>query len=129
MKKIIEPVLLPSLTLLIGFVASPFLKGLWDYAANSVLPELSPQARLSLMATLAIICLGQGAWIVFILIGRSAKRWKRNYKFVIEEGYYQHNKTSALICGHCYLEGLESPLAKLQGSRIVCQNSNCRKCY
>ena len=33
----------------IGFVASPFLREIWDYAATAVLPKLSPQARLSLV--------------------------------------------------------------------------------
>jgi len=129
MKKITELALLPCLTLLIGFVVSPFLKGLWDYAENAVLPELSPQARLSLVATLAIICLAESAWIFILIFGKSAERWKRNYEFVSDQGYYRHKKTGALICGNCFLEGKESPLAKLRGGYAACQNNDCQKAY
>ncbi len=129
MKKTVEIVLLPSLTLLIGFVVSPFLKGLWDYAENAVLPELSPQARLSLLATLAILCLVEGALICFMVFRKSAQRWKRNYEFVSDQGYYRHKKTGALICGNCFLNDKESPLAKLQGGWTNCQNNECQKSY
>jgi hypothetical protein len=61
MRKTIEVVLPSLLTGILVFVASPFLQGMWDYAAKTVLPELSPQARLSLLATLATFCLLEGA--------------------------------------------------------------------
>jgi hypothetical protein len=129
MKRTIELVLLPSLTLVIGFVVSPFLKGIWDYAANAILPELSPQARLSLLATLAILCLVEGAWIWMLT---SKKMLLKKYdvdKFWI--GLYRHKQTGEKVCGTCLNKGIVSPLVSLSTVQFSC--GTCKtivlRCY
>ena len=118
MKKIIVSVLLPCLTLVIGFVVSPFLKGMWDYAANTVLPELSPQARLSLLATLAILCLVEGAWIYLLT---SKKLLLRRYEAdKVWTGMYRNKKTREMVCGTCLNKGIVSVLASVHLHEFSC---------
>ena len=112
MKKITEAILLPILTLALGFVISPFLHSIWNYAADEVLPNLSSQARLSLLATLTILCLSQFAWIVRYVWFDNEKWKKRRYKFDSEMGCYVHKiELENMACAKCWDNGI-SPLKK-----------------
>jgi len=41
----------------VGFVVSPLAHDLWSFGSDTFLPTLSKQGRLSLVATLSILCL------------------------------------------------------------------------
>ena len=118
MKQTIETVLPPCLTLVIGFVVSPFLKGVWDYAANAVLPGLSPQARLSLLATLAILCLVEGAWI-WALVSKKMllKKYEPDKRW---SGIYRHKKSGEMVCGTCLHKGIISLIAAASFHEFTC---------
>ncbi|MGD0815963.1 MAG: hypothetical protein ABSA83_20410 [Verrucomicrobiota bacterium] len=86
-----EKVLLPLLTLMLGFVISPFLREMWDYAADIVLPELSPRARLSILATMTITCLVLGIWVYSLVSKRRLiKQFSEDEEF---DGVYRHNNS------------------------------------
>jgi hypothetical protein len=118
MKKTIEAILLPLLTLVIGFAVSPFLKGLWDYAANAVLPQLSPQARLSLLATLAILCLVEGAFI-WVLVSKKLllKKYESDQSWL---GLYRHKQTKERVCSTCLNKGIVSPVVAKDLHHYTC---------
>jgi hypothetical protein len=110
MKQKIEAVLLPLLTGALGFVLSPFFRGLWDWCANVALPALSKTQKLSLVAGLAILCLVLG----FALYRASSKKLLiRKYEFQTSRGYWKHRKTGRPVCGNCLISGIESPLTFL----------------
>jgi hypothetical protein len=108
MKKTITAALSTILPALLGFVASPFLRGLWDFAADIGLPKLSPQQQLSLLATLSILCLLLGGG----LYRCSSKRLLvRQYKVDESQRFYVHRRTGQRVCGDCLLtDGIASPL-------------------
>jgi hypothetical protein len=94
-----EQVLLPLLTLMLGFVISPFLREMWDYAADIVLPKLSPRARLSILATMTITCLVLGIWVYSLVSKRRLiKQFSEDEEF---DGVYRHNNSRERVCGPC----------------------------
>ena len=108
MKQKIEAVLLPLLTAVLGFVLSPFFRGLWDWCADVGLPALTKTQKLSLVAGLAILCLVLG----FALYAASSKRLlMRRYQHLEKRGFWIHRKTKKKVCGDCLISGIESPLA------------------
>ncbi len=100
MKKTTERALLPLLTALLGFVASPFLRGLWDWCADVALPQFSKQQKLSLLATLSMLCLAEASWIYRL---RKKGVLNREYTPDLEwPGTYRHLKNRAVhVCGVC----------------------------
>lgn len=59
-KKIVAGVTIILLAGMLGFVVSPFAHDLWSFGIDTFLPKLSRQGTLSLVATLAILCLALG---------------------------------------------------------------------
>ena len=108
MKQRIEVALLPALTGLLGFVASPFLRGVWDWCANVALPALTKPQQLSLVALLSILCLALAA----LLYRASSKQFLiRKYQHLENRGFWVHRQTKRRVCGNCLIAGIESPLA------------------
>ena len=126
MKKIIETILPTSLAALLGFVASPFLREIWDFAADIFLPRLSNRGHLSLLATLTIICLALGTLLYF---STSHKRLLRQYSHDEKSGVSRHRKNGTLVCTSCLRKDyLESPL-KVGDGVWFCQVVSCRASY
>ena len=130
MKRIAEAVL-PLLTGVLGFVASPFLLGFWGYAADVALPKLSKQQHLSLLATLTIICL-----LLAVLVYRNASKsvMLGKYQHSTKEGFWKHRKTGERVCGNCLLLGIQSPLSAYsysngQKNLWECGVKTCEKQY
>jgi hypothetical protein len=103
----------------LGFVVSPFAREMWAYAANSVLPRLSSEARLSILATLSTICLGLLVWIYSLT---SKRRLLKNYQprpgF---PGVYLDTKNEEKVCGICLRsKGTISPLVPHGGTDYWC---------
>jgi len=134
MKQTAEKVLLPLLTLWLGFVVSPFLHGFWDWCSNVALPKLSKQQAMSLVATLATLCLVLGfAWYR----SSSSSRLRSKYTHLDDRGFWLHRKTGKRFCGNCLIKGIESPLTVHSFSnypsepvnRWVCGNKDCDNKY
>src|ERR1035437_1181890 len=110
MKQKIEAVLLPLLAAALGFVLSPFCRGFWDWCSEVALPALTKPQKLSLVASLAILCLV----LAFALYRASSKRLLiRRYEFQTNRGYWKHRKTGQPVCGNCLISGIVSPLTFL----------------
>lgn len=126
MKKIIETILPTSLAALLGFVASPFLGEIWDFAADTFLPRLSNRGHLSLLATLTILCLALATLLYF---STSHKRLLRQYSHDEKSGISRHRKNGTLVCTSClHKDYLESPL-KVDDGGWSCQVASCRTVY
>jgi hypothetical protein len=108
MRQKAEAVILPLLTGLLGFVASPFLRGFWDWCSEVALPAFSKSQKLSLVATLAIICVVLG---VSLYSASSKRLLLRRYEHLEKRGFWIHRKTGQRVCGNCLIAGTESPLA------------------
>ena len=108
-RKTAESILLPLLTGVLGFVASPFLRETWDFSANELLPKLSKQGQLSLLATLTILCLVLAAWVYTLISKRFLiRRFKRSAAWY---GAYENKKDeNELVCGICLNKNVISPL-------------------
>ena len=110
MKQKIEAVLLPLVTAALGFVLSPFCRGFWVWCAEVALPALTKPQKLSLVASLTILCLV----LALALYRASSKRLLiRRYEFQPTRGYWKHRKTGQPVCGSCLIAGIESPGAFL----------------
>jgi len=117
----------------IGFVASPFLREMWAFCADTVLPRLSPQARLSLVATLATLSLVLG----ILLYSASSKRLLiRRYRHVQDRGFWVDRKSGKTrVCGNCLIDGIVSPLTAYSYSghtiqnRWTCDRKDCGRTY
>lgn len=113
-REIIIAALGAALGAVLGFVSSPFLREIWDYAADTVLPQLSPRARLSLVATLAIICLVLLVWVWVLESRRLLMRKFEPDKIWL--GAYKNKKSGEMICGICLgKDGKVIPLTDLGG--------------
>lgn len=120
---------------LLGFVISPFTHDLWSFGADTFLPKLSRQGQLSLVVTLAILCLVLG---VLLYRSYSQKLLLRKYEYFEKRGFWVHRKTGQRVCGNCLISGIESPLAccsflypngQFQRNAWVCSRKMCKMEY
>ena len=130
MKKTAKAMIIPALVGTLGFVSSPLAREAWSIAAEVVLPKLSPQGLLSLVATISILCLSLS---IALYTSNSKRLLQGRYEHLENRGFWIHRKTEQKVCGSCLLAGLESPLASssfpdANGRRKniwVCGNKAC----
>ncbi len=123
MLKIAEGVTVILLSALLGFVVSPVARDLWAFGADKFLPTLSRPGQLSLVATLAILCLVEFAFLYRLMARRFLLRQYEEHPE--RPGAYRHKRTKQPVCGVCLHKGIVSPLAVDGRNGLGCIPCEC----
>jgi len=97
-KEIISKTLQTLIAALLVFVASPFLRWIWDDAAKAVIPQMPQPVILSLLVIPSLLCCALAAWVWNLKSKtRLLKRFAPDKEWV---GAYR-NKAGDPFCGIC----------------------------
>ena len=121
MKQKIEAVLLPLLTAVLGFVLSPFFRGLWDWFADVGLPALTKTQKLSLVAGLSILCLVLACSLCVIFSKKLLlKRFEPTQNWIGAYSMIKDKRQNEIFCGPCLHQGKTIPLVTSGSSYTEC---------
>ena len=114
----------PTIVGLIMGLSTPFWLELLPFIETSILPQLSPRAVLSLLASLMVLVLS----LVYLLyeahsMDRKIGRYEPDPEF---HGCWRHRRRhKERVCAACLMDGRITPVHPRSGDRVYCPRRDC----